>query len=71
MLPDQQEANEASQASFPSISPEGREGQAGPQAPAQPGGTSEAGYPTPEQIAECVYELFRRDLRVYLERKGT
>ncbi len=29
-----------------------------------------AGHPTAEQIAERVYELFRRDLRVYLERKG-
>jgi hypothetical protein len=36
----------------------------------QPGKPPEAGVPSPEQIAERVYELFRRDLRVYLERKG-
>jgi hypothetical protein len=54
----------------------------GPAAPAEPvssgaasdqtlaGHGPEAGYPTPEQIAERVYELFCRDLRVLRERKG-
>jgi hypothetical protein len=70
MLSEQPENSGASQASLPSVSTDGSEGQVAPQAPAQPGGTSEAGHPTPEEIAERVYELFRRDLRVYLERKG-
>ncbi len=71
MLPEPQENNGLSQASLPAASTDSSQNQAGPQAPAQPGGTSEAGHPTPEQIADRVYELFRRDLRVYLERKGS
>jgi hypothetical protein len=71
MPPEQQETNGAGQTSLLYGSTDGQEGQAGPQTPAQAGGTSEAGHPTAEQIAELVYELFRRDLRVYLERKGT
>ncbi len=34
------------------------------------GQAAKAGGPTPEQVAERVYELLRRDLRLYRERKG-
>ncbi len=67
---DLQENDRTSSASLASEHTEAGDGPAGPGEPVKAGEAPEAGQATPEQIAEGVYELFRRDLRVYRERKG-
>jgi hypothetical protein len=69
-MPEVQESEQASTSGSASAQAEGGENPAAPAAPVKTDEAPEAGHPSPEQIAERVYELFRRDLRVYRQRKG-
>jgi hypothetical protein len=59
-----------SQANPPPIPAEAGGGQAAQDGQLALEGTPQTGQPTPEQVADRVYELFLHDLRVYRERKG-